>query len=178
MLEIYKKELEAMEAKMLESIAWAEKLPIFAEVIMKEKLTGKEDYCSYGEKYKNIWLRWGINRGFYSQRRTITNCAPGSYEGFFFKIYVNCYSLFSINSADEDFGLYESLKNVDIFFIDHSNSTFYITDGNIENFLETLNDWYVKADKQANIYHLKLELLKAENKVAKYTKLLKEAERK
>ena len=43
------------------------------------------------------------------------------------------------------FGLFESFENVNIFFVDTIESIFYIEDENIEDFLESLNKWYLRA---------------------------------
>lgn len=166
----YKKELEELENRMIASEEFAKKLPIFAEVIRKNKLNGTEEWAKYGSKYKDICLAWDINRGFYatSNRRTITNYT-GVYSGYLFNIYVNSYALFDLHN---NFNLYESLKNVDIFFADTMNSTFYITDENIEPFLEALNIWYLKARKEAKIFKLREAISEAQKNILNYEKQL------
>lgn len=166
----YKKELKEIEDKMIASERFAEKLPVFAEIIRKHKFNGTEEWAKYGSKYKDIYLAWDINRGFYatSNRRTITNYT-GVYSGYLFNIYVNSYALFGLHN---NFGLYEALKDVDIFFADTMNSTFYITDENIESFLEALNTWYLKARKEARIFKLKEAIAEAQKNILNYEKQL------
>jgi len=162
----YKQELKAIEREMIAAASFAEKLPIFADVIMRDKLNGTEEYRVYTTRYKDIPLVWGVIRSFHATcgSRTIIN-------RYLFSIHVNTISLYDLN---DDFGLYEALKDVDIFFADTSKSTFYVTDENIESFLEALNSWYLVASKKAKKVYLQNELKRAQKDVEKYTKLLEE----
>jgi len=81
-------------------------------------------------------------------------------------IYINTCSLFD---AHEKFNLYEKMSKCSTYFIDKSNSTFYIEDEHIYEFLETLNDWYIEAMaestsccKEKRIAELRDELAKLE----------------
>ena len=170
----YQKELKEIEAQMKASAKFAEKLPVFAEKIMRDKRDGSEHWVDYGESYKDIYLSWGINRGFLQSgsSRQITNY-KGDYSGYYFSVHVNSFSLYDLN---EKFGLYEALEGVDIFFADEPNTTFYITDEHIESFLEALNTWYLNANKEAYIFKLRKSLKGAQADVERYTERLTEAE--
>lgn len=170
----YRKELKEIEAKMKAAAVFAEKLPIFADKIMENRFDGSEEWVEYANRYKDIPLAWGVNRGFYSpdNRRDITN-RKGEYTGYLFNIYVNSINLYDLH---EDFNLYESLKGVDIFFTDTSNSTFYVIDENIEPFLEALNVWYLKAGKEARIVKLQEALKNAQGDVRRYKEQLESAQ--
>lgn len=147
----YAAELKELSIKMGKAEAYAKKIPIFQEQIINRKLTGEEDNASFGNSYKNIYLSWGISRLFYSPgKRSITN-SHKSHEGYLFNIYVNSYSLFNVN---ENFNLYCRLENINVFFKDTLNSTFYIEDKYIHDFLEALNDWYIKALKELDVFRL------------------------
>lgn len=165
----YEDELETLRIKMQKAEKFAEALPIFAERILEYKFTGDEDWLDFGNCYKKIPLGWGIKRGYYrngSSRYLLNYPKDAEYNLPLFNIYVNSYSLFDCN---ENFNLYESFKDVEIFFIDYMNSTFYITDENIFPFLEALNAWYnvakdelLKLNKEKEIADLKKRLEKLE----------------
>ena len=177
----YKKELEQIKIRMGEAEKFAEKLPIYAEQILNNKYTGNEDHIKFGEKYKDIYLGWGISRGLYKSdtNRTVSNY-KGSYTEFLFHIYVNSYSLFGGNCS---FNLDKVEEKAPVFFYDKLNSTFYATDGQITDLLEELNNWYLKAVKENDKLREqennikgnskenndnKLELLKNKNNEKKY----------
>ena len=168
----FQKELKEMEAKMIASAKCAERLPVFAEKIMQEKLDGNEQWVKYADRYKDINLGWGVNRGFYENegRRTITNHG-GDYSGYYFNIYINSLSLFDVHN---NFNLYESLEGVDIFFTDTSNTTFYVTDENIEAFLDALSEWHAKAKNEAWACRLRRSIKEAQEKIKTCEEQLKE----
>lgn len=149
MREEYKKELAELKTRMIKAEKFAEKLPVFAEKILGYKYTGEEDNIRFGNYYKKIPLDWGIDRRYYrnSSGRYIMNCKK-EHNGFFFCIYINSISLFNRHNL---YGLYEALQSVNVFYCDTLNTTFYITDDNIEAFLEALNNWYLAAIEQDKI---------------------------
>ena len=156
----YQEELENLRNKMEKAELFAQKLPVFSEVILDHKITGEEEWVKFGDYYKKIRLGWGINRGLYyaGGRRYINNFPKDrEYHLHLFNIYINCYDLFYCH---EDFGLYDYLNNIKVFFADRCNSTFYIEDEHIEAFLEAVNTWYVDACK-------KLEEKRRHDKIAK-----------
>ena len=160
----YKEELEELKVKMEKAEKFAKKLPIFAEIILKGKFSGEENWGKYGSWYKDIYLGWDINRGHYKSdtSRYMTNRRGDPYDGYFFNIYINSCSLFD---SHDNHGLYESLEDVDIFYTDTMNTTFYITDENIHAFLEALNDWYLKARELSVQEKAKKEIAKAEEQI-------------
>jgi len=167
MREEYLKELEELKLRMEDAENFAEKLPFFSKTILNDKLTGNEEWIIFGNEYKDIYLGWYINRGLYSKgsRREVTNFSGKSYTKFLFNIYVNTYSLFNHHAIRVD----EVANNVDVFFYDKLNSTFYATDEQIEPLLDALNDWYKKA-KEEN------RKLLAEKRKKEATDKLKEAQ--
>lgn len=179
MREEYTKELKALEQKMIKAEEFAKKLPIFADIILKEKHNENDNNIHFGYKYKNLYLAWGIKRYNYgtSSRAEILNLSPElspKKDNFFlFNIYVNCYSLFGLGDND-----YTQARNsldelkFDVFFYDKHNTTFYATDEQIENLLEKLNDWYIeqcdfikKESNKKKIEEMKKEIEKLENKM-------------
>ncbi len=163
----YLEELEALKTKMEKAEAFAEKLPVFAEHILSYKLSGDEDWSCFGKQYKKIPLHWGIKRGFYKSggNRYVNNYPKNTvYAQHFFCIYINTIDLFNEHN---NFDLHQYIKNVDVFFADECNSTFYVTDEHIHAFLEAMNTWYCDA-------LLKLEKHNLQQKEAKLKKELKE----
>lgn len=163
MIEQYKKELKDLETRMVKAEEFAKKLPVFADRILKNKYTGEEAHLCFGDFYKETPIKYGIYREYYNYPREMSdpafeNAKIIEFQGFLFKIYVSCRALFNMY---ENFGLYEKMGTVDIFYIDKMN--FYVTDENIEHFLETLNNWYVEALEKSREYSKqkrKEELLK------------------
>lgn len=168
MLKIYEDELKQLKKQMEKAEIFANKIPLFSEKIIKEKYTGEEQHLSFGEKYKDIYLAWGINRVHFNSTTnyTITNYS-GEYDKYLFSIYVNSYNLYD---SAENFDLDKLNDKCSIFFYDKWNNKFYIEDEHIEEFLEKLNKWYLDARnkaknaiKQQKIERLKKELADLEN---------------
>lgn len=165
MREEYKKELDELKTKMQKAEKFAKKFPMFEDTIINYKLTGDEDHVIMGYRYKDIDTPWGINRSFYRKdgRNDMLNYKKSDfYSGHFFVVYIDTFGLYD---SYEEFGLYESLSHVDIFFTDKLNRTFYITDENIECFLDALNEWYLKAMKQVHSYNAEKKIRESEKKI-------------
>lgn len=163
--EVYERELDSLRARMLKAMAFAEKVPLFKDHILVNKIAGEEAWTQFGTSYKKIPLRWGINRGLYSScsRRTVTNYA-GDYSEYLWNIYINTITLFDVH---EEFGLEEVIADLDLFFYDRFNTTFYATDEQIEPLLEALNDWYIAAAGKLAEYHKQKELESLKRRLAK-----------
>lgn len=171
----YLDELKALEEKMQKAEKFAEKLPVFSEQILRQKLTGGEDWMKYSERYKKIPLIWGINRGFYrhdSNRYVMNYPKDKEYSLHLFNVYINSVSLFNTH---QEFGLYQYLKDVDIFFADEMNTTFYVTDENIEAFLEALNTWYGDATEKLKKHRLQEQEAELKKKLEETQNQLKGA---
>ena len=149
-------ELEKLRSGMEKSAKFAERLPIFKDIIISKKLTGLEDWYSYGENYKGLSLSWGINRGFYSAERSRTITNGPAHEGYLFCIYINSFSLFG-NAAD--LGLKEAAKAMKLEYYDDVNTTFYANDRQIEAVLDALVLWYKAAEHQVNIHQAKRQVI-------------------
>lgn len=141
----YKKELKELRERMVGAENFAKKLPLFRAQILSSKLSEEDNHIQFGNSYKSIPLQWGINRGYYKTgtNRYITNMET-THNGYYFCIYINTIALFD---AHKEFGLYDKVKDCNIYFTDSLNTTFYVEDLHIEHFLETINEWYVEAHK-------------------------------
>lgn len=141
LIQEYAAELAALKERMEDAQEFAEKFPMFRDVIIREKLSQKWEYVKFGERYKSLTLRWGINRGRFDSTtgRHVTNYAK-PHNLFLFSLYFNSCDLFD---SDEEFGLEELAKIDGVFFFDNLNSTFYVTDEAIGRFLDAANEWYL-----------------------------------
>lgn len=142
----YEQELAELKKRMQKAEKFAERIPGLRNVILDKKLTGEEVWLDFGSRYKETPLRWGIKRGYYKlgTSRRITNFRE-EHACYCFCIYINTLSLFDIH---ENFSLYEKTGKCKVFFIDKMNSTFYVEDEHIKDFLEALNLWYIEAKKE------------------------------
>lgn len=157
----YMDELAELKTRMIKAETFAEKIPLFADEILKGKLSGEEMWVRITDRYKDIYFAWGLNRGHFKRGVSgdITNHPTKDYDGYFFSVYINTLTLYDLH---ESFSLYDAFEGVEIFFIDHLNSRFYIEDEHIELFLEALNAWYLKARVSAKKLNAKKKLEKAQ----------------
>ena len=157
----YEKELSDLKIKMEKAELFAEKLPFFKDIILSMKLTAEDDNVKLGNRYKGMPLDWDIRRFYYcSKSKPFMTNNNGDYCGYFFNIYINSLSMFNVH---ENFDLFQSISKSNYFYYDRLNTTFYISDDNIECFLEELLTWYNKARAQVSEYNKnkrKEELLK------------------
>lgn len=172
------KEMAAIRHQLEKTHAFAEKLPAFKEIILRKKYTSDEKHIRFGDRYNKLPLAWGINRNLYKTDSlvTITNYdyeVGTAYECYLFSIYINSSSLFD-NS--EKFGLKEAVADLDLFFFDKLNSTFYATDEQIIPLLDALDKWHTKARSELNLYNANKLVIRAKKdlEVAEthYNKLL------
>lgn len=138
----YKQELADLENKMIEAQKFADKFPEFRERIIAGKLT-KEFTGKMGDKWKGLYLAWGINRWFYQKKENITNYRGEFEPQYLWVIYINQTSIFGDEYTDT--GIHDLKNSLDLFFFDVSNTTFYATDDQIMPLLDALADWYAKA---------------------------------
>ncbi len=171
MIEIYKKELKELKERMEKAEKFANKIPVFKNIIIERKLTGEEDYIDFGSRYKDIHLSWGIKRCNYisGTNRTIANYDNDDYNVYLFDIYFNTLDLFG-DGIYKKFDLEKIRDKVKVFFYDEINSTYYIEDEHIEEFLEEANKWYLEAKKQVIKYRKEQEIKKLKEKLAELEK--------
>lgn len=165
MIKQYQDELKALKKKMAGAEKFAEKIPVFRQFILDNKIDGTEDSAKFPSSYKRIYFNWGLHRSRFKSEtnRTITNY-KGDYDKYLFRVYINTLTLFDTH---EKFGLEDVLEKSTVFFFDDLNSTFYVEDEHVEGFLEALNVWYVEAVAQVEQYKITEEISKLEKKLAK-----------
>jgi hypothetical protein len=137
--------------KLNNSEEFASKVYCFKRYIFAKGWSGNEKNISFGDKYKQIPLKWGIRRNLYVDSGNIYNYGKSIINKYLFKIYINTYDLYDLH---DDFGLDEINVKEKIFFYDKINSTFYVEDEHISWFLDTLNEWYLQAKEKAKTAHL------------------------
>lgn len=160
MLKQYEEELQKLSERMKKAEEFSKVVPLYAEQIIKQKLTGEERWHTYGDSHKKLYFPWGINRGFYrsGSDRYVSNYR-GKHECYLWSTYINTISLYD---SHEKYGLDKIPEAIDIFFFDKLNSTFYCTDKQIEPLLEDLNTWYLQAKQKHAEDSLQDRLNKAE----------------
>ena len=166
---LYENELEALRQKMIKAEYFANVVPIFADKIIKDKITGEEEWVRFDDIYKNLYLKWGINRGLFrsNSSRSISNY-PKKHNCYLWCIYINTCDLYD---SHEKYDLFLIPEKTPVFFYDYNNTTFYCQDSEIEGLLECLNDWYMTAtiknsdaasDKRISVLESEIEAKKKE----------------
>jgi hypothetical protein len=165
MIKQYEDELKALKIKMVGAEKFAEKVPVFRQFILDNKLDGTEDSVKFPSSYKRIYFHWGLIRARFKSgtSRTITNY-KGDYDKHLFKVYINTLTLFDTH---EEFGLEKVLEKSTVFFFDDLNTNFYVEDEHIEGFLEALNDWYVDAIANLEQYKKDEEIRELEERLSR-----------
>jgi len=171
MIEQYEKELKELKEKMIRAEAFAEKVPCFRDFILKNKITGTEDYTAFASYYKKTPFNWRLSRRLSRARyisgtnRSITNYQR-KHDKYLFSVYINPLTLFG---EHEYFGLERVLEESTVFFFDKCNTTFYVEDEHIEGFLESLNDWYVNAVEELKRYKVNKEIEELKSRLFELT---------
>lgn len=170
----YIEKLKNLEKRMLKAIAFAKKLPLFKQKILDNIYTGEDDFINFGNKYKDIYFNWHIGRYLYSYKgsREISNYdGKTPYAEFLFKISLNEYQMFPPEYfARAVYSLNKFAEGIDCFFYDMINTTFYLTDEQIEPFLSAFREWYLTEKEKAKTYikqEKKRRLLKEKEKIEK-----------
>lgn len=166
MIKQYENEIKELKEKMILAEKFAKVVPIFSENILDNKLSGNEQWHKFGDFYKKVYFPWGVNRGLYKSgtNRNVTNYDGGEYNEYLFNVYINTLSMYDSHNKHD---LEKICDSVDVFFYDKCNSTFYVTDENIESLLDELCEWYEKArEKQAELNN-KNEIIKLQQKLDK-----------
>jgi hypothetical protein len=163
MNEQYEKELNTLRKRMEQAEEFAEKFPHFANIIISNKYTMQDNWVRLSNFYKNMPFPWGINRGYFNSNtdRNINNYEK-PHDCYLWNIYINTLTLYN---EHVNFGLYDIVNDVDVFFLDKANSTFYATDDQIIPLLDRLVEWYngvsdklKEFNKNKRINELKREL--------------------
>ena len=160
----YKPYIDEMN-KMLEAEEFAERLPLFKDYILKNKINTNHTISHLGEKVLDVYIGQEIRLCNYSENFKGT---PTNYRGEPISIplivfYINRYSMFGDDFYDNiDKDLNESVENL-VYFYDSINSKYYVTEENLEEFCDKLSIWYnnaIEKNKQYSIEQKKIRLQK------------------
>ncbi len=161
----YIDEMKTLKNKMIEAEKFAERLPLFKDYILKNKINNRNNVSHLGEKVLDVYLGQAIRLYNYSE---IYLGTPINYNGKPISIplvvfYINRYSMFGDDFYDNiDKDLNESVKDL-VYFYDSINGKYYVTEENLEEFCNKLSIWYKLAlakNKQFVAQKKKEKLLK------------------
>lgn len=161
----YIDEMKTLKNKMIEAEKFAERLPLFKDYILKNKINNRNNVSHLGEKVLDVYLGQAIRLYNYSE---IYLGTPTNYNGKPISIplvvfYINRYSMFGDDFYDNiDKDLNESVKDL-VYFYDSINGKYYVTEENLEEFCNKLSIWYKLAlakNKQFVAQKKKEKLLK------------------
>ena len=155
----------ALTSRMLEAEEFAERLPLFKDYILKNKINTNHTISHLGEKVLDVYIGQAIRLCNYSENFKGT---PTNYNGKPISIplvvfYINRYSMFGDDFYDNiDKELDASVDDL-VYFYDSINSKYYVTEENLEEFCSKLSIWYNNAidkNKQYSIEKKKIRLQK------------------
>ncbi len=161
----YIDEMKTLKNKMIEAEKFAERLPLFKDYILKNKINNRNSLSHLGEKVLDVYLGQAIRLYNYSE---IYLGTPTNYNGKPISIplvvfYINRYSMFGDDFYDNiDKDLNESVKDL-VYFYDSINGKYYVAEENLEEFCNKLSIWYKLAlakNKQFVAQKKKEKLLK------------------
>lgn len=144
MIKRYQIEIKELKEKMAKAEAFSVHIPVFSNEILERKISGESQWIKFGNLYNGLYLDWGINRGRYRSDtdRSIPNYEGEDYNLNLFCVYINTLSIYNSHTK---YGLELIEDNVDLFYFDAANTTFYVTDENIKALLDALCVWKDKA---------------------------------
>ena len=151
--------------RMLEAEEFAERLPLFKDFILKNKINNKNMVAQLGEKVLDVYLGQTIRLYNYSETNngTLTNYSGKPISIPLVVFYINRYSMFGGDFYDGIIKeLDESVEDL-VYFHDSINSEYYVTEENLEEFCDKLSIWYKLAlakNKQFVAQKKKEKLLK------------------
>ena len=162
----YIDELNALTSRMLEAEEFAERLPLFKNYILKNKITNTgRNVTQLGDKVLDVYLGQIVYLYNYSKtlKGTPTNYRGEPIEVPLIVFYINRYSMFGDDFYDNiDKELDESVDDL-VYFDDSINSKYYVTEENLEEFCSKLSIWYnnaIEKNKQYSIEQKKIRLQK------------------
>jgi hypothetical protein len=161
----YEKKLKEFKEKLIKAQQFAEKLPCFSDFIIKNIIT-ESPYNQFGFQYKKLIFNWQPTRSEYQSKTSsnITN-KEGEYGPIMLtKIYINTISLFGYSTT------VKAPSNIECYFFDSINSTYYATDKELEYVLDSLVEWH----KKSLVQHKKDQQLQKLKEAEKRLQFLKE----
>lgn len=149
----YEEKLQLMKDEMEKAEIFAEKLPFFSTLILDNIITGKEPCLNFCCKYKGNELPSNVIRRYYTND-TFTNTGKQLDE----PMYLFSIDLISMCHDEITHELVKQcieqlyLKNIQYIYHYNLKHTFYITDENVESFLDQFVQWYSKTQEKIKEY--------------------------
>ena len=132
-----------------------------------------ENYQCFGDKLNGVYLGQDFYRNHYSSKdeksNKFSNANKLQYEGLYFKVYINTYSMFGDVSDILYLFVQEKLKSlgVNVYHIDSLNSTYYVSNELFNDFAEELKEWYIQTKKELDSYKKEIEIKELEDRLNK-----------
>jgi hypothetical protein len=136
-------------------------IPLFSKEIIRSKFEGNQ-YFRLSDTYKETYFAWGIN--WQTNKGTNHPKELPMPQGLV-NVYINCIHMFGEDVYSETNASVNKLATeVECYYYDRSNSTFYFLPEQLEAGLEKINDWYVttKGSIEGILKQKKIEKLQAE----------------
>jgi hypothetical protein len=144
-------------------------LPLFSKRILRDRVEGNE-YCQLDGWYKETYFAWGIN--WHTTKGGNHPKELPMPQGLV-NIYINCSSMFGGDVFSETNASVNKLATeIECYYYDDLNSSFYFLPEQLEDGLDKINDWYVatKGSIEGILKQKKIEKLQAELNGLKETK--------
>jgi hypothetical protein len=136
-------------------------IPLFSKQILRDKVDGN-NYVQLANIYKDTYFTWGIN---WQTNKGSNHPKKLPMPRGLINIYINNIHMF----GDEVYGettdsLNNLTKEIECYYYDGLNSSFYFLPEQLEAGLDKINDWYVttKGSIEGILKQKKIEKLQAE----------------
>lgn len=138
-------------------------IPLFIKRILRDKVEGVK-YVKLANEYKETYFDWGIN---WQTNKAFNHPEELPMPRGLITVYINCMSMFVEDAYTETNSSINKLATeVECYYYDNFNSSFYFLPEQLEAGLDKINDWYVTTKgsiddilKQKKIARLQAELL-------------------
>jgi hypothetical protein len=136
-------------------------IPLFSKSIIRDKNDGN-NYYKLADRYKETYFAWGIN---WQTNKGYNHPKDLPMPRGLINIYINCINMFVEDVYTETNSSINKLATeVDCYYYDGLNSSFYFLPEQLEAGLDKINDWYVttKGSIEGILKQKKIEKLQAE----------------
>lgn len=162
----YKPYIDEMN-KMLEAEEFAERLPLFKDYILKNKINTNHTISHLGEKVLDVYIGQEIRLCNYSKTLKGT---PANYRGEPIEVplivfYINRYSMFGDDFYEEIIKELDASVDDLVYFYDSINSKYYVTEENLEEFCDKLSIWYNNAKEKNKQYFIEQKKIRLQKEL-------------
>jgi hypothetical protein len=136
-------------------------IPLFSKEIIGSQFEGNECF-RLSDRYKETYFAWGIN---WQVNKAVNHPKELPMPQGLVSVYINCFSMFDEDVYSETNASVNKLAtDVECYYYDDLNSSFYFLPEQLEAGLEKINDWYVttKGSIEGILRQKKIAKLQAE----------------